>query len=84
MADKTRFVIPERPKHPLGWKCEDCFHVLRDNTPGSNQMICTRNPPTPQMTPMGAGQAIASIQAPVSVGQWCGEFTSLPKVEVPN
>jgi hypothetical protein len=80
MVDKTRFVQPVRLVHPLGWNCENCFHVVKDPTPGSKQMKCCRNPPVPQFAQMGAGSAVIAISPPVQAGEWCGEFISLPKV----
>jgi hypothetical protein len=68
MADRTKFVIPEKPKHPLGWTCDDCFHVLKD--PVGGQMVCQRFPPTAQVMPNG----IMSLHPPVNKGEWCGEF----------
>jgi hypothetical protein len=81
MTEKTRFQIPARPVHPWGWACENCFHSLKDTA--SPQMICTHNPPTPQLSAIGAGQGIVAIQAPVSVGQWCGQYITREKF-VPN
>lgn len=76
MADKTRFEIPAKPVHPLGWACENCFHVVKDSTPGSHAMKCTRNPPSAQAMIGHGGQfaGAISISPPVNVGEWCGEF----------
>jgi hypothetical protein len=85
MVNKTQFVQPVVLKHPLGWKCEECFHVVKDPVPGSKQMKCCRNPPVPQFAQLGGGQqAVIAISPPVQPGEWCGEFTSLPKVEIAN
>jgi hypothetical protein len=74
MVEKTRFDLNEKPKHPLGWACENCFHVIKDSRPGSAQMVCHRYPPTAHMVQQG----IASIHPPVSKGEWCGEFALAP------
>jgi hypothetical protein len=74
MADKTRFEIPAKPVHPLGWKCDICFHVVRDPTPGSKALKCVRNPPVPQFVQMGGQQACVSISPPVQPDEWCGEW----------
>jgi len=76
MSDKTRFQIPEKPKHPRGWACENCFHMVKDNRPGSTAMKCTRNPPVPHplIGPGGQFQGAMSISPPVNQGEWCGEF----------
>jgi hypothetical protein len=75
--DRTRFEIVKAPEHPLGWKCEDCVHVVKDPTPGSVQMKCVRYPPNVQFVNMGnGGPQMMSISPPVQLGQWCGEFTS--------
>lgn len=76
MADKTRFEIAKKPVHPLGWACEICMHVVKDHTPGSNAMKCVRYPPTAQMITQG----FISISPPVNLGEWCGEFKTLPPV----
>lgn len=72
--DRPRFVIPEKPKHPLGWACEDCFHVVKDTAIGSKSMKCCAHPPIAQLVMMGGGQAAVSINPPVQEGEWCGEF----------
>jgi hypothetical protein len=69
--DRQRTVIPEKPKHPLGWACENCFHALKD--PASTQMVCCRHPPVAQIVSTG----IVSLHPPVSLGEWCGEFKPL-------
>ena len=78
--DRTRFVIPEKPKHPLGWDCETCFHCVKDHTPGSAAMKCTRYPPNPQAV-MGPGNTLQflSIAPPVNKGEWCGEYAIEPQ-----
>lgn len=75
MSERTRFVVPEKPTHPLGWACENCFHVVKDTTPGSRAMKCCRHPPVPQFAAMSGGQAIIAISPPVQEGEWCGEWT---------
>ena len=85
MVEKTRMVVPVVLEHPLGWKCEECFHVVKDPAPGSKQMKCCRFPPRSEAV-KGQGQIVGwmSISPPVQQGEWCGEFTSLPKVEIAN
>lgn len=75
MAEKTKFNVPEKKPHVLGWNCSNCFHVLKA-ADGSPQMICTRNPPTAQLLMNSQGQPMgtASVKVPVSDGEWCGEW----------
>lgn len=80
MADKTRFVVPEKLIHPLGWACENCFHIVKDPTPGSRQMKCCRYPPVPQFHSMSGGQAVIAISPPMQPGEWCGEFQTVAAV----
>lgn len=68
--DRTRFVIPEKPKHPLGWACENCQHVLKQVTSARTDMVCRAHPPFAQLVTQG----VVSIYPPVSEGEWCGEF----------
>lgn len=75
--DRTR---PQRievvkPEHPLGWNCSNCFHVVKDPTPGSNGMKCVRHPPRSEPVKQ-QGQIVGwmSICPPVQDGEWCGEF----------
>lgn len=70
MADKTRFEIPKKAAHPLGWACENCFHVVKDTTPGSKAMKCCAHPPQAQFIQQG----IISVSPPVQYGEWCGEY----------
>lgn len=79
MVDKTRFEIPPRPVHPFGWACINCFHVVKDTTPGSKALKCVRNPPQAHMVMMGQSQACVSISPPVQADEWCGEFMDPPK-----
>jgi hypothetical protein len=74
--DRTRFVIPEKPRHPLGWACENCFHVVKD--PASKAMKCCAHPPAVQMLMMGPQAQIMSVSPPVQLGEWCGEFALAP------
>lgn len=74
MVERTRFEIPKKPVHPLGWKCEDCCHVVKDTTPGSKAMKCVAHPPQAQFVMMGQSQACVSVSPPVQEGEWCGEF----------
>lgn len=76
--DRTRFLVPEKPKHPLGWACEFCFHVVKEPS-GSGAMKCTRFPPHPQAV-MGPGNQLQflSISPPVNKGEWCGEYAITP------
>lgn len=74
MAEKTRFEVAHKPKHPLGFTCEKCFHVVKDHVPGSKAMKCVRNPPQVQFLMQGGGQAIISVSPPVQPDDWCGEF----------
>jgi len=75
-SDRTpRFTIPEKPRHPLGWSCEDCFHVVKDTTPLSKAMICRAHPPVAQLVQQG----VASLFPPVNEGEWCGEFNPRDK-----
>lgn len=64
------------PKHPLGWSCGTCRHVVRDPSPGSEAMKCVRYPPTAQATmdPV-RGLGFMSISPPVQPGEWCGEYS---------
>jgi hypothetical protein len=76
MVERTRFNVPEKPKHSLGWDCQNCFHVVKDTQ--SKAMKCSRNPPSAQMVMLGNSQACVSVSPPVQVGEWCGEFTPHP------
>lgn len=80
--DSQRAAIPTKPVHPLGWACENCFHVVKDTlTP---QMKCCRNPPSPQFAMMpGGAQAVIAISPPVQLGEWCGEFRSVNLGQTP-
>lgn len=70
--------VPEKAKHPLGWACENCFHVVKDTRPGSSAMKCVRYPPAAQLmqVPGPGGIAWASVSPPVQEGEWCGEYYS--------
>jgi hypothetical protein len=74
--DRIQMMQPEKPKHPLGWACEDCFHVCKDTRPLSEAMKCTAHPPTAQALFNQMGQMVGalSIAPPVNLGEWCGEF----------
>jgi hypothetical protein len=72
MTERTRFVVPEKPKHPLGWNCSNCFHVVK--SPDGKQMKCCAHPPYGTMVNMQGGMAAVSINPPVQDGEWCGEF----------
>jgi hypothetical protein len=74
--DRSRFIVPEKPKHPLGWNCSTCFHVVKDTTPNSKAMKCCRYPPRSEPA-MQQGQIVGwmSISPPVTEGDWCGEWT---------
>lgn len=75
MAEKTKFIEPVRITHSLGWACENCFHVVKDQTPGSVQMKCCRYPPRGEAIKQ-QGQVVGwmSVSPPVRMGEWCGEF----------
>jgi hypothetical protein len=78
---RQRFVMPEKPKHPLGWACENCFHVVKDTTPNSIAMKCCRYPPDAQALNMGGGaMQVMAISPPVQLGEWCGEYAIAPPV----
>jgi hypothetical protein len=79
--DRIHLMTPEKPKHPLGWGCEDCFHVVKDSNPLSKQMICRAHPPIPQAIMASNGQLIGmmSFYPPVNQGEWCGEFNPRDK-----
>jgi hypothetical protein len=74
--DRTRFTIPEKPKHSLGWACENCFHVVKDTA--SKAMKCVRYPPHAMLMNVPGGQAWASVSPPVQAGEWCGEYAINP------
>lgn len=81
MAEKTRFVQPVTIEHPLGWKCEICFHAVKDPTPGSKQMKCCRYPPRGEAIKQ-QGQIVGwmSVSPPVQEGEWCGEWKPVAPV----
>jgi len=69
-----RFMIPEKPKHPLGWNCSNCFHVVKDSSPGSAALKCVRYPPEVHIMQQG----MMSVYPPTTDGEWCGEFSPVP------
>jgi hypothetical protein len=74
-----RFELPEKPVHPFGWNCSDCFHVVKDV--GSKQMKCCAHPPTTQALTQGAQFLGAlSVSPPVNDGEWCGEYMERSRV----
>lgn len=76
-TDRTR-LIPVKLIHPLGWVCENCFHAVKDPTPGSTAMKCSRNPPRSEaIKQQGNIVGWMSITPPVQMGEWCGEFESI-------
>jgi hypothetical protein len=81
--DRNRMIVPEKPKHPLGWSCASCFHVVKDPTPGSVAMKCTRYPPNTQalIGPQGQFQGTIGLSPPVTPNDWCGEFDVAPKLD---
>ena len=80
MADRTKFVVPEKPKHPLGWACEKCLYVVKDTNPNSKQMKCCFKPPIATFAMVGPGQqAVIALSPPVQEGEWCGEFKPDPR-----
>jgi hypothetical protein len=78
--DRTRFAVPEKPKHPLGWSCGNCFHVVKDVTPGSQAMKCCRYPPNTQamISQNGMFQGTIGLSPPVTADDWCGEYAIEP------
>jgi hypothetical protein len=74
----NRVLEPERPKHPMGWSCVACFHVAKDNRPGSEAMKCCRYPPHAQaiLGSRGEFMGTVSVSAPVTIHDWCGEFVT--------
>lgn len=73
-----RFIVPEKPKHPLGWACQNCFHVVKDTTPNSRAMKCCRYPPSPQFAQLQGGVAqVMAMAPPVQLDEWCGEYAPL-------
>jgi hypothetical protein len=76
--DRIQMMQPEKPRHPLGWACEDCLHVVKDSQPMSTAMKCTAHPPAAQalFNSMGQIAGAVSISPPVKEGEWCGEFNA--------
>lgn len=76
MSERTRFVEPEKPVHPMGYRCENCLHVVKDLRPGSRAMKCCAHPPTAQgiFGQHGEFAGTISISPPVNEGEFCGEF----------
>lgn len=80
MAERTRFQIPEKIKHPMGWDCATCFHVVKSVPAiGAAQMKCCRYPPTAHPI-MQNGQPIGTMQISpaVNAGEFCGEYATAP------